>query len=248
MAERKKKPSEEMGTPAYMVTWGDMCTLMLCFFVFLLSMSHIDPYRFSVAASSFMNAFSGVLEQLPQVLITKDITMPKMGGDEQDKKIAVEAAYQMRQELKKEDLDESVKVQVTDKGIAIKIANPICFDEGRAELKLQFYEVLQGLKAIVLTKMPEAEIRVEGHTDDTPIRTPEFPSNWELSTSRALHVVKYMKDALGVDPRRLSAVGYGEYRPVAPNDTPENRQKNRRIEMYIEYLEKRGPESAAQKP
>jgi len=239
MAAKRKKPESPAGAPAYMVTWGDMCTLMLCFFVFLLAMSHIDPYRFTVAASSFMNAFSGVLKELPQVLITKNITVPKMGGDEQNKKIAVEAAYTMQQELKKENLDEAVKVQVTDNGIAIKIADPICFDVGQATLKKEFIGVLLQLKDIVMKKMPKAEIRVEGHTDDTPISTREYPSNWELSAARALRVVKFMKNELGVDPRRLSAVGYGEYRPIMPNDTPANKQKNRRIEIYIEYLEKK---------
>ncbi len=165
--------------------------------------------------------------------------MPKMGGDEQDKKIAVEAAVQMREQMKKEEMDEAIKVQVTDKGIAIKIADPVCFDVGKADLKSEFVGVLTELKDIVLRRMPTAEIRVEGHTDNTPINTREYPSNWELSASRALRVVKFLKDRLGVDPARMSAVGYGEYRPIAPNTTPANKQKNRRIEIYIEYLEKK---------
>ncbi|MBD3390412.1 MAG: OmpA family protein [Chitinivibrionales bacterium] len=239
MPEKKKKQEESKGAPAYMLTWGDMCTLLLCFFVMLLAMSHIDPYRFTVAASSFQNAFSGVLEELPQVLITRDILMPKMGGDEQDKKIAVEAAVELREQMKQEDKDEAVKVKVTDNGIAIKIADPVMFAVGKAALQPDFIAVLRDLRDIVLNRMPDAEIRVEGHTDDTPINTREYPSNWELSAARALSVVKFMKNDLGVDPARLSAVGYGEHRPLVPNTTPENRQKNRRIEIYVEYLEKK---------
>jgi chemotaxis protein MotB len=239
MAAKRKPPAPPPGTPAYMLTWGDICTLLLCFFAFLLSMSSISPAKFDVASSSFMKAFSGVLEQMPQVLITKEIQMPRMGGDEQNKKMAVDAARMLQDEMKKSDNEDLVKVKVTDSGIAIKLADPVCFAVGSSDLQPDFIRILTGLRDVVLNKMPGAEIRVEGHTDDTPIHTTQFPSNWELSASRALQVVKFMKDNLGVDPARLSAVGYGEYRPVFPNTSAENRAKNRRIEVYVEYLEKK---------
>lgn len=238
MAREKKQEECKRGSPEYMLTYGDMMTLLLCFFVMLLAMSTIDPNRFMVAASSFQNAFSGVLKEFPTIPIHKNILVPQMGGDEQNKRMAIEAARQLQESIKREELDESIKVKVTDKGIAIKVADPIGFDIGKADIKPEFAGLLAEVINIVNTKMPESEIRVEGHTDNVPIHTREYPSNWELSAARALHVVKFMFTQGGIDPARLSAVGYGEYRPIAPNDREGNRQKNRRIEIYVEYLQK----------
>lgn len=235
---KKKKEEKGGGAPAYMTTWGDMCTLLLCFFVMLLAMSTIDPNKFMVAASSFQNAFSGVLESFPSVLITKDILVPRLGGDEQNKRMAVDARRRIQRTVREEELQDAIKVEVTDKGIAIKITDPVGFDVGDAEIRPEFIQLLYEM-AEIINRHPDTFIRVEGHTDNTPINTSEFPSNWELSAARALNIVKFFAYRCGIDPKRLSAVGYGEYHPVAPNDTPENRQKNRRIEIYVEYLEKK---------
>lgn len=237
MPSRKKEEKGKKGAPEYMMTYGDMMTLLLCFFVMLLAMSHIDENKFKVAASSFQNAFSGVLKDFPTIPIHKDILIPRLGGDEQNKKMAVQAAREIREAVKREKLDEAIKVKVTDKGIAIKIADPLGFDIGKADIKPEFAGALLEIVRII-NKFPNNEIRVEGHTDNTPIRTREFPSNWELSAARALKVIKYLYNQGGIHPSKLSAVGYGEYRPIAPNNSPGNKQKNRRIEMYVEYLKK----------
>lgn len=240
----KKKADGPKGAPAYMNTWGDMCTLLLCFFVMLLAMSTIDPTKFMVAASSFQNAFSGVLESFPTVLITKDVFVPRMGGDQQNKRMAVEAATKIKQSIQKEELEDAIKVQVTETGIAIKIADPIGFESGSADVKPELFGVLRDI-AGVINEAPTSIIRVEGHTDNVPIRTARFPSNWELSASRALNVVRYMAQNGGVDPARLSAIGYGEYRPIVPNTTAENRTMNRRIEIYVDYIEKKDAQPRA---
>ncbi len=241
MARKEKKEEAKSGAPEYMLTYGDMMTLLLCFFVMLLAMSTIDPNRFMVAASSFQNAFSGVLKEFPTIPIHKNILIPRLGGDEQNKRMAIEAARQIKETVKKEDLEEAIKVKVTEKGIAIKIADPVGFDIGKADIKPEFAGLLAELVSII-DKLPENEIRVEGHTDNVPIHTREFPSNWELSAARALNVVKFLFTQGGINPAILSAVGYGEYRPIAQNDTEENRQKNRRIEIYVEYMKKGEPE------
>jgi chemotaxis protein MotB len=237
MPQARKKKEEKKGAPAYMMTWGDMCTLLLCFFVMLLAMSTIDPNKFMVAASSFQNAFSGVLESFPSILITKDVIVPRMGGDEQNKKMAIEAAMRLREAVKKENLEDAIKVKVTEQGMAVKIADPVGFGVGNAEIKGDLAPVLNEIAALI-ARVPNKQVRVEGHTDNTPIHTRRYPSNWELSAARALNVVKYLHQRGAVDPARLSAVGYGEYRPLAPNTTPENKRKNRRIEIYVEYLDK----------
>jgi chemotaxis protein MotB len=237
MASRQKKQEAPRGAPAYMTTWGDMCTLLLCFFVMLLAMSTIDPAKFNVAASSFQNALSGVLESYPSVMITKDILIPRLGGDEQNKRMAVDAAQRIKEAVKKEGLEDAVKVKVTESGIAVKLSDPIGFDLGESEIKPELIPTLKSICEIV-NSLPTTQIRVEGHTDDLPIRSYKFPSNWELSSSRALNVVKFMASDGRIEPSRLSAIGYGEYRPLVPNTSDENRKMNRRIEIFVDYLKK----------
>jgi len=239
---RQKKPKEgPKGAPAYMNTWGDMCTLLLCFFVMLLAMSTIDPTKFKVAASSFQNALSGVLESFPSVLITKDVFIPRMGGDAQNKRMAVDAATKVKEKIKEEGLEDAIKVQVTETGIAIQIADPIGFESGSADVNPKLYGVLKDISNVI-NAAPTSLIRVEGHTDNVPIHTAKYSSNWELSSARALNVVQYMANQGDVDPKRMSAIGYGEYRPVAPNDSPEHRKTNRRIELYVDYVQKKDGE------
>ncbi len=239
--EELKCPECKEGAPEYMLTYGDMMTLLLCFFVLLLSMSQIDAKKFDVAASSFQKALNGVLESMPTVAIHKEVLIPKLGGDAQNKRIAADAAMKIRQIAAKENLDESIKVEVTDAGIAIKISDPVGFDIGSDKLTPKFAKVLRAM-IDAIKQVPERQIRVEGHTDNVPIKTTRFPSNWELSAARALSVVKYLYKN-GEDPAKLSAVGYGEFRPIAPNNNVENRNKNRRIEVFVEFLEKKSIDS-----
>lgn len=238
MALREKKtPDPPKGAPAYMSTWGDMCTLLLCFFVMLLAMSSPDTGKFNVAVSSIHNAFNGVLESYPSIMINKDILIPRMGGDEQNKRMAVDAAQRIKDVVRKEGLEDAVKVKVTESGIAIKLSDPIGFEIGESEIKPELIPTLMGI-CETINKVPSTQIRVEGHTDDLPIRSLKFPSNWELSSSRALNVVKFMASSGRIEPSRLSAIGYGEYRPIVPNTSVENRKMNRRIDIFVDYLKK----------
>ncbi len=233
---RKRKTDTPRGSPAYMLTWGDMCTLLLCFFVLLVAMSSTDAGKFQIAASSLHNALSGVLESLPSIMIKQEVLQPKLGGDEQNKRLAIDASQRIRKAVKKEGLEDAIKVRVTETGIAIQLANPIGFDLGKADIKPELLGTLREIASII-GRVKGTEIRVEGHTDDLPIHTKEFPSNWELSAARSLNIVKYFAQQ-GIDPARLSAIGYGEYRPLFPNTSEQNRKKNRRIEIFVEYLKK----------
>ncbi|MBN1759563.1 MAG: flagellar motor protein MotB [Chitinispirillaceae bacterium] len=240
---RVKKQECPKGAPAYMLTWGDMCTLLLCFFVMLLAMSTIDPAKFDVAASSFQNAFSGVLESFPSILITQDVLIPRLGGDEQNKRLAVDAARRIRKAVKSENLEDAIKVKVTESGIAVKVADPIGFDIGEADIKPELISVLSQI-AEIIGRVDGTQIRVEGHTDDIPIHTREYPSNWELSAARALNVVKFLASRGNIAPARLSAIGYGEYRPLVPNTSVKNRVQNRRIEIFVDYMQKKENQNA----
>ncbi|NLP01954.1 MAG: flagellar motor protein MotB [Fibrobacter sp.] len=243
MARERKQADAPRGTPAYMMTWGDMCTLMLCFFVMLLAMSTTDPAKFDIAASSLHNALGGVLESYPSILITEEVMVPRLGGNDQNKHLAIDATMRIRRAIKEENLEDAIKVKVTESGIAIKLSDPIGFDLGEAEIKPELIPVLSSISQII-NRVPDTQIRVEGHTDDIPIHNYKYPSNWELSAARALNIVKFMAGAGGIEPSRLSAIGYGEYRPLVPNTSIENRRKNRRIEIYVEYVQKKeNPES-----
>jgi chemotaxis protein MotB len=239
----KKPKKQPKGCPAWMATWSDLMSLLMCFFVMLFILSSIDPAKFNAAAASFQNAFSGVLESFPSVLITRDVFIPKMGGDQQNKRMAIQAAQKVRSAIEREKLEDAIKVSVTESGIAIKIADPIGFESGSADLQPRLYGVLRDV-ALVINEAPTSLIRVEGHTDNVPIRTARFPSNWDLSAARALSVVKFMAQNGGVDPARLSAIGYGEYRPLVPNTTAEGRRTNRRIEIYIDYVQRKDNEAS----
>jgi chemotaxis protein MotB len=242
MAREKKKSDPPAGAPGWMVTWADMMSLLLCFFVMLISMASFDPAKFNAIANSFHNAFSGVLESFPTVLITRDIMIPKMGGDQQNKRMAIDASAKVRKAVEQQNLQDAIRVQVTETGIAIKIADPVGFESGSADLKPEVQTVLRDIAGII-NEVPTSLIRVEGHTDNVPISTARFPSNWELSSARALNVVRHIARTGGINPARLSAIGYGEYRPIVPNTTSENRRTNRRIEIYVDYVQRQGDQT-----
>lgn len=131
-------------------------------------------------------------------------------------------------------LNKSVHIERIQAGFKVSFGTNVLFPSGLATVNIEAYPHLDQIIAIAL-KDP-LFIRVEGHTDDVPINTPEFPSNWELSTARAVNVLRYFLEKK-VPAERLSAVGFSQYHPVASNDTPEGRQKNRRVEICLEFQE-----------
>ncbi|MGD2270050.1 MAG: OmpA family protein [Desulfobacterales bacterium] len=141
-------------------------------------------------------------------------------------------ADQLEQQLKEEIEKGEIRLKRYKTKTIINIDNSILFDSGKAEVKEGIKKSLSKIAA-ALNDFPENNIQIEGHTDDVPINTARFPSNWELSAARALAVLRFFADKTDVDPRKLSAVGLGEYHPLVPNDTPENRRLNRRVDIVI---------------
>jgi chemotaxis protein MotB len=141
-------------------------------------------------------------------------------------------ADQLEQQLKEEIEKGEIRLKRYKTKTIINIDNSILFDSGKAEVKEGVKKSLSKI-AVALNDFPENNIQIEGHTDDVPIHTARFPSNWELSAARALAVLRFFVDKTDVDPRRLSAVGLGEYHPLVPNDSPENRRLNRRVDIVI---------------
>jgi len=138
----------------------------------------------------------------------------------------------MKRELEKK-LKGAAGLEVQERGLVITLADNILFDSGKAKIKEDAFPVLDKIIKVVKEKAPDKNIGIEGHTDNVPIKHSGWKSNRELSTARANNVYHYLVDVGKIDPSRLTTMGYGEYRPVASNDTKEGKAKNRRVEIVI---------------
>lgn len=146
----------------------------------------------------------------------------------------LEAAKRMLEEkLAREIGDKQVLLELAGRGLVITMANDILFDSGKAKLKRESHSVLKKVASVIKEKLPDSNIGVEGHTDNVPIKYSGWKSNWELSAARATSVLHYLIDKCGLKPENLSAIGYGEYKPIDTNDTKVGRAKNRRVEIVI---------------
>ncbi len=225
----RRNNENEGGAPKWMVTYSDMMSLLLTFFILLFSMSTISSDKFDNLMSSFQNILSG--SKSDSILYDGDNLI-----DLHEELIQTEEMYdKVSDYLEDQDLGSDVSVSMDSKGIFVEMKDAILFESGRAELKPEGIEVLKKLEGLISDF--DNELVIEGHTDNVPMTSGRFPSNWELSTARAVTVVRYLSESLDIDPGRLSAVGYGEYRPIKPNDTAENRAANRRVNILIIFNE-----------
>lgn len=242
---RKKKKEEEKASLDYMLTYGDMITLMLCFFVMLISMATFDKVKLKIVLSSFRGAF-GVFEQGPSMEKEKLMNMG-MGVGKIVRGIPLFAPgreAKRGREKAKEGIEEKIRIALEkgisrgyarvkkeEEGIVISLSADVLFDPGRFEIKPKGEEILD--KIIMLLEVIPHQIKIEGHTDDTPIHTPNIPSNWELSVLRAVAALRYLEASNRIAVTRLSAGGYGEYRPLVPNDTLAHKRINRRVDFIV---------------
>lgn len=229
--QRVKKDNNER----WLLTYSDLITLLLAFFVLMYAISTADMQKFARLAASMQKAFNvGVLEGQTDFAIVDEggptMTTITQALAEQDFEYI---SREMARFAEAEGLSDRISVTMRREGISISLSDRALFASGRAELGIQSRRTL-GKVAEILRTLPN-EVRVEGHTDDVPTNNPEYPTNWELSTARSLTVVRFLIDEGGISPARLSAAGYSEYRPVAVNDSPENRAKNRRCDILIIY-------------
>jgi chemotaxis protein MotB len=135
--------------------------------------------------------------------------------------------------LKKEIEDKQIRLKMAQKGLVITFVDEVLFDSGKADIRKEAYPALDKIARVLIENVPDREIGIEGHTDNEPIKYSGWKSNWELSTARATSVLHYLVDEKGIAPERVTAIGYGEYRPVATNATAQGRQLNRRVEIVI---------------
>jgi len=139
----------------------------------------------------------------------------------------------LEQKFGQEISDKQIKLQMMEKGLVITVVGDLLFDSGKAKIRSEAYPLLDKVSEVLKDNMAQFNVGIEGHTDNLPIKHSGWKSNWELSTARALSVLHYLVKDQGIAPERLSAIGYGEYRPVASNETKEGRKQNRRVEIVI---------------
>ncbi len=139
---------------------------------------------------------------------------------------------------------QGVSLSMEDRGLVVTFLDEVLFDSGKDKIKKEAFAVLDKVCGVIVAKASDLDIGVEGHTDNEPIKISGWKSNWELSTARANSVVYYLQEK-GVEPGRLAAIGYGEHRPLASNDAPEGRRRNRRVEIVILPRLTKGHGSAA---
>ena len=236
MTVRKRKIKQSTGTEidpqAWMLTYSDMVTLLLCFFVLLFAYSVVDVQKFQQVLSSIQLTFlgsGGLLDAAPALDVPPEEgqATTDMGRMEQ-----ILMTYRAIQEyLRQEGLEDSISARIEERGIVLEIQDKILFDSGKAEIKEEAKEILAKVSGIL--RSVNNMIIVEGHTDNVPINTAKYPSNWELSVDRAVQVVKYLSSRHHISPQRFIATGYGEYHPVADNSTVEGRARNRRVNIVI---------------
>ncbi len=219
--------------PGWMCTYGDIMTLLLTFFVLLISFSSVQEAKFKQAIASFQEAL-GILPHDRSIMEFEQIPAVKMGPPIPPEEII----KRIRNSIYMAGLKGEATVSETREGIRITIQSPILFDSGSADLMPDALPVLDELIKI-LRETPNVVV-VEGHTDNVPIHTPSFESNWELSTARAISVAKYLFQKGSLPAERFSVAGYGEYHPIKTNDTPEGKQKNRRVEILLKNIELNG--------
>ena len=213
----------------WLTTFNDLITLMMVFFVLLFAMSKGDMEKIKEFRSAIIQGF-GVLEKKgegsPGLIETTNPPVTSGGKVRHDP-----VPEAMRELIQKVDALPEVALVPSEEGMVMRISGSIFFNSGSATINSGGVSFLQKIGGLI-SRLPN-RIRIEGHTDNMPISTATFPSNWELSAARAVNIVKFLSDHTGVYPRRLSAVGYGESRPIKANDNPENRAMNRRVEIVL---------------
>ena len=219
------------GGAAWMATFADMMTLLLCFFILLLSFATMDIVKFRDAMGSVQEALGvqfqheGDFEAIASSPLQLDEFEATVGIGE-DRALLDE----LNAAISEEGLDDEIGAEIDGRGVVVRIDGQVLYQQGDSSLKPESDAILTRIAALV--RGTAHRVMIEGHTDDIPIRTARYPSNWELSTARAIAAMRFLVDH-NVDAERVGVAGYADQRPVAPNDGPENRASNRRVEFVF---------------
>lgn len=244
--------TSEAGQERWLITYADLITLLMIFFVLMYTMSQIDAKKYEAVANSLSIVLTGeaitILEDggssvldgsASQLIPEGTVNMPDNQAQLNEVKELI-ANFIAGQELGTADgaskntgtkLSEHIIVYEQERGLVISFKDTLLFSSGSADLAPQARSIITQV-GTALVDLPNY-IRVEGHTDDLPINTGKFPSNWELSVLRSANVVHVLNEQANIPAERLSIIGYGEFRPLVPNDSQINRAMNRRVDIVI---------------
>lgn len=240
----RKKPEKKAISQEWLTTYSDMMTLILCFFVLLYSFSLLDTDKFRQLAQSMAIALGGNSQVITNGGNVGPVPIDENPGEESNYEgeglmgLEAQKIYEeVSSYIDENGLNAKVTIKRETRGVLIELQDNILFDSGEAKLKEDSIPLLK--KIAGLLKQFSNEVIVEGHTDNLPINKGYYQSNWELSTDRANKVVRYFIEKEGLDGKRFQAVGLGEFRPIESNDTPQGRQKNRRVNILLVTTQKK---------
>jgi chemotaxis protein MotB len=237
---RKKEKIVKDTTERWLLTYADLMNLLLILFIILYAMSQVDQVKYEQLSNSFKEAF-GISSSAEKILPEANSVIPiqtpvqneDTGGTGKTEEEQMEEVKQKVDDIaKKEGLAGSILVSIEERCVVISIKEKVLFKSGSADIDPVSRQTIEAIGR-VLQAIPGKQIRVEGHTDADPIRTSKFPDNQELSTARANSVWRILVRDAGLEPTVVSATGYGEYRPLVPNDTDAQKAQNRRVDIAI---------------
>lgn len=238
----KKKKHDEHVDESWLLPYSDLMTLLLALFIVLFASSSIDQEKLTKMSNVFneiLTGGSGIMDHTSVVEIPNtsvDGVSEEQAAYIQDQKELQEIQERLDSFIAVNELESTFATKMTDEGLLITIRDSILFDPGKADVKQDYVAIADELSKI-LQLDPARHIVVTGHTDNIPQNTSEFSSNWELSVMRAVNLMKLIIDNNPeLDPKYFSAKGYGEFNPIASNDTAEGRTQNRRVEVLIQQL------------
>ena len=237
---RKKGAKEEMRTDAWLATFADTMTLLLTFFVLLYSFSTVDAAKFKQIATSLQSVLTGETGKSILDFNVKSGEVPLVGEPvpTTDPNSNTEDIYEKVQSfIKEKKLEATVVIKTDNRGVIIQLRENILFQSGKAEIIANSKPVLDSINGLI-ANFPN-DIVIEGHTDNIPISNNQYKNNWQLSSARALTVLEYFVGIKGqTNPERFKSIAYGEYQPIAPNNSDVNRALNRRVNILIVANEK----------
>ncbi|MCM3703570.1 flagellar motor protein MotB [Paenibacillus macerans] len=241
--KNRHQEHEEHADESWLLPYSDLMTLMLALFIVLFGMSTVDAKKFEEMSQAFNSILTGSAGILEQTSMTQN---ENMGQDRQRETSSMSNTELMRKEqeslealkrqldnyIKENGLTEDLDTKLNQSQLMITISDKALFASGEAVVKPESSQLAKAISTM-LQEFPDYEVIVSGHTDNVPISTYEFPSNWDLSAKRALNFMKILLQNTNLDRKKFSAIGYGEYHPVAGNDTAAGRAQNRRVEVSI---------------
>ena len=235
-----KNNEDEGGADSWLTSFGDLMTLLLTFFILIVSFSNTELIKFRQAMGALQGSTGSLTDAPGSSVLAKNVPRPDISATVDISKAINDLIDEIEKDYETELKNDLISVEKVQDGVIIRMGSSLLFESGQASLKWQAYDLLEKIGKLIVAY--NYFVVVEGHTDNIPIHTAQFPSNWDLSSDRALTVLKFFTDNISVNPSTIISIGRGEYKPIAPNDTPENRSKNRRVEIYLNYIYLSGKE------